>query len=150
MLTNLENTEVYNIICDSIGIEPKPNNGTLRLPLKPIGLHSDESSADDTPADFAPDQASPKAPSTSKAANSSGTSGAPQSDDPTNDEVTIIEEDKATGQLKESKVDMNKFWEYVKSKMAAAQAWAKQLLGSLKGNDKNDNDPSNTLVKATF
>ena len=37
-----ENTEVYNIVCDSLGIEPKPNNGTFRLPLKPIGLHSDK------------------------------------------------------------------------------------------------------------
>ncbi|CAM1501806.1 Fc.00g037900.m01.CDS01 [Cosmosporella sp. VM-42] len=35
-----QNIEVYNILCDSLGIEPKPNNGTLRLPLKPIGLHN--------------------------------------------------------------------------------------------------------------
>lgn len=41
-LENFQNTEVYNIVCDSLGIEPKPNNGTLRLPLKPIGLHSDK------------------------------------------------------------------------------------------------------------
>ena len=38
-----QNTEVYNIICDSIGIQPKPNNGTLRLPFKTQGLHHDES-----------------------------------------------------------------------------------------------------------
>ena len=37
-----QNTEVYNILCDSLGIEPKANNGTLRLPLKPEGLHSDK------------------------------------------------------------------------------------------------------------
>ena len=37
----LENIEVYNIICDSLGIDPLPNNGTMRLPLKPVGLHSD-------------------------------------------------------------------------------------------------------------
>ena len=36
-----QNTEVYNIVCDSIGIAPRPNNGTLRLPLKPVGLHAD-------------------------------------------------------------------------------------------------------------
>lgn len=38
-------------MCDSIGIEPKPNNGTFRLPLKPIGLHSEEhtSTEDDLP-----------------------------------------------------------------------------------------------------
>ncbi|KAL8916375.1 MAG: hypothetical protein Q9172_006332 [Xanthocarpia lactea] len=36
-----QNTEVYNIICDSLSVAPKPNNGTLRLPLRPVGLHSD-------------------------------------------------------------------------------------------------------------
>ncbi|KAJ8112368.1 hypothetical protein OPT61_g5245 [Boeremia exigua] len=41
-----QNIELYNIICDSIGMSPAPNNGTLRLPLKPVGLHSDD---DDTP-----------------------------------------------------------------------------------------------------
>lgn len=34
-----QNIEVYNLVCDSIGVVPKPNNGTLRLPLKPVGLH---------------------------------------------------------------------------------------------------------------
>jgi hypothetical protein len=33
---------VYNIICDSLCLTPNPNNGTLRLPLKPVGLHSPE------------------------------------------------------------------------------------------------------------
>ncbi|KAI4129765.1 MAG: hypothetical protein LQ338_002075 [Usnochroma carphineum] len=36
-----QNTEVYNIICDSLSVDPRPNNGTLRLPLRPAGLHSD-------------------------------------------------------------------------------------------------------------
>ncbi|KAF2675277.1 Phosphodiest-domain-containing protein [Microthyrium microscopicum] len=35
------NINVYNIVCDSIGLKPVPNNGTVRLPLKPLGLHSD-------------------------------------------------------------------------------------------------------------
>ncbi|KAJ8121522.1 hypothetical protein O1611_g10082 [Lasiodiplodia mahajangana] len=38
-----QNINVYNILCDSIGMDPMPNNGTLRLPLKVVGLHSDES-----------------------------------------------------------------------------------------------------------
>lgn len=47
------NIDVYNIVCDSIGIEPVPNNGTLRLPLKPIGLHSDSGAPVlDTPQDL--------------------------------------------------------------------------------------------------
>ncbi|RDW74589.1 alkaline phosphatase family protein [Aspergillus mulundensis] len=37
-----QNINVYNILCDSLGIKPHPNNGTLRLPLQPSGLHSDE------------------------------------------------------------------------------------------------------------
>ncbi|KAJ5157697.1 pyrophosphatase/phosphodiesterase [Penicillium canariense] len=41
-LEAFQNIEVYNILCDSLGIDPLPNNGTLRLPLKPVGLHSDE------------------------------------------------------------------------------------------------------------
>jgi hypothetical protein len=40
------------MLCDSVGITPAPNNGTLRLPLKPIGLHDDSSTnALDTPPD---------------------------------------------------------------------------------------------------
>lgn len=37
-----QNTEVYNILCDTIGVEPKANNGTLRLPLKPNGVHNED------------------------------------------------------------------------------------------------------------
>ncbi|KAF2806616.1 Phosphodiest-domain-containing protein [Mytilinidion resinicola] len=51
-LEPFQNIELYNIVCDSIGIEPKPNNGTMRLPLKPAGLHSDPSTPEnETPAD---------------------------------------------------------------------------------------------------
>lgn len=43
---------MYNILCDSLGIDPLPNNGTLRLPFKPAGLHSDENApAVEQPAD---------------------------------------------------------------------------------------------------
>jgi hypothetical protein len=40
------------MLCDSVGITPVPNNGTLRLPLKTIGLHDDASTSElDPPAD---------------------------------------------------------------------------------------------------
>ncbi|OJJ46181.1 hypothetical protein ASPZODRAFT_133185 [Penicilliopsis zonata CBS 506.65] len=49
-LEPFQNIHVYNILCDSLGINPSPNNGTLRLPLKVVGLHSDEGApAPDTP-----------------------------------------------------------------------------------------------------
>lgn len=40
-LEPFQNIEVYNMLCDSVGIRPAPNNGTLRLPLTPVGLHGD-------------------------------------------------------------------------------------------------------------
>lgn len=40
------------MVCDSVGIDPVPNNGTLRLPLTTIGLHDDPGAVGlDTPAD---------------------------------------------------------------------------------------------------
>jgi len=64
-----QNLEVYNIVCDSLGLVPEPNSGTLRLPLKPVGLHSDEAapsleSPSDPPEETKTDM-SPASPSTS-------------------------------------------------------------------------------------
>ncbi|KXT12754.1 hypothetical protein AC579_679 [Pseudocercospora musae] len=41
-LKPFQNTEVYNILCDSLGLEPRPNNGTIRLPFQTDGLHDFE------------------------------------------------------------------------------------------------------------
>ncbi|KAJ5781264.1 Type I phosphodiesterase/nucleotide pyrophosphatase/phosphate transferase [Penicillium paradoxum] len=98
-----QNTEVYNIVCDSLGVNPLPSNGTLRLPLKPVGLHSDKNTPVlDTPPDpptqtsatAGPLQQVPK-PTTSatKAApppvpesTTSATEPAPTTDDQSDDE----------------------------------------------------------------
>lgn len=40
LLKPFQNTEVYNIVCDSLGINPVLNNGSLRLPLKPQAKHN--------------------------------------------------------------------------------------------------------------
>jgi len=49
------NMEVYNIICDSLGIDPSPNSGQIRLPFKPVGLHSDDEAPQlETPDDLPP------------------------------------------------------------------------------------------------
>ncbi|KAG6006437.1 hypothetical protein E4U21_007055 [Claviceps maximensis] len=42
MIEPFQNINVYNILCDTLGITPRPNNGTLRLPFRPIGTHSPE------------------------------------------------------------------------------------------------------------
>ncbi|KAK1492235.1 type I phosphodiesterase/nucleotide pyrophosphatase [Colletotrichum tamarilloi] len=44
-IDNFQNINVYNILCDSVGLIPEPNNGTLRLPLTTMGTHKSE----DTP-----------------------------------------------------------------------------------------------------
>lgn len=52
-----QNTEVYNIICDSLGLEPAANNGTIRLPFKTSGKHDQEVQMevpDDPPTSAAP------------------------------------------------------------------------------------------------
>merc|ERR1712000_302018 len=56
-----QNIEVYNMLCDSVGIQPKPNNGTLRLPLKPVGTHKPE----DTPE--VPEDPVPQTPTAAEA-----------------------------------------------------------------------------------
>ncbi|KAK6859873.1 pyrophosphatase/phosphodiesterase [Apiospora arundinis] len=83
-----QNIEVYNMLCDSVGMEPKPNNGTLRLPLKPIGLHDPESAIEEpadpetssTPAAASAATASPS--STEKAATTTTTAQTPASTPP--------------------------------------------------------------------
>lgn len=62
-------------MCDALGIEPKPNNGTLRLPLKPIGLHSDKPTSSeedhpDLPAKTSHTEISPTGASESKSTDS--------------------------------------------------------------------------------
>jgi len=45
-LEPFQNTEVYNIVCDSLSLNPVSNNGTLRLPLSIIGLHDFDAPVD--------------------------------------------------------------------------------------------------------
>ncbi|SMR42653.1 unnamed protein product [Zymoseptoria tritici ST99CH_1A5] len=41
LVAPFQNTEVYGIVCDSLGIRTRPNNGTIRLPFEAIGQHSE-------------------------------------------------------------------------------------------------------------
>lgn len=65
---NFQNTEVYNVVCDSLGIEPLPNNGTLRLPLTTAGVHGDDSdpvASEDSISDAPENTEAPQSPSPS-------------------------------------------------------------------------------------
>jgi len=42
-----QNIEVYNIICDSLNIVPKPNNGTIRLPFNVVGVHTPDTALEE-------------------------------------------------------------------------------------------------------
>ncbi|KAL5629210.1 hypothetical protein BROUX41_001817 [Berkeleyomyces rouxiae] len=41
-----QNTEVYNMVCRSVGLMPMPNNSTLQFPLQVLGTHAPENFAD--------------------------------------------------------------------------------------------------------
>lgn len=116
----VENTEVYNIICDSLYIVPRPNNGTLHLPLKPIGLHSeDPNPADDVPVDFSTD-AENKSSLTAPAPLLTSISADESSAAPTSSVISNGEEADEDSEDKE----LSEWWAYVISKIEAAKAWA--------------------------
>ncbi|KAJ5937520.1 pyrophosphatase/phosphodiesterase [Penicillium verhagenii] len=117
-LDAFQNIEVYNIVCDSLGIEPLPNNGTLRLPLHPIGLHSDENALPvERPSD-PPEAASPTVILPEPMS--------PESDAP-------IEAPPATGI---SSHDENKgsWWGSLVGKLEEWKEWAGELISAEKDN----------------
>ena len=124
-----ENTEVYNIICDSIGIEPKPNNGTLRLPLKPIGLHSDEGYSEKPPmvVDF-------DGPETT------GSNSAEFNQGDLDSEVVDADTSTTESNEEESEEALDSFWSYMKAKMKAAMEWAHGVVQSIKGSGEGDGE----------
>ncbi|OHF03537.1 type I phosphodiesterase/nucleotide pyrophosphatase [Colletotrichum orchidophilum] len=78
-IDNFQNINVYNILCDSVGLIPEPNNGTLRLPLTTLGTHKSE----DTPPE--PEDPVPPYNTTQVPASPS----APPAEQPTNTDKAI-------------------------------------------------------------
>ncbi|KAI4140462.1 MAG: hypothetical protein LQ341_003835 [Variospora aurantia] len=117
-----QNIEVYNIVCDSLGIEPKPNNGTLRLPLKTIGVHSDPPAAvHDVPEDLPSDA---DMASTTPPSNISQKIGLPTSTAGVKQGTDDIENDTD---------DESSFWGIIRIKFEAAKAWADDVVNKLGG-----------------
>ncbi|KAF4537122.1 Type I phosphodiesterase/nucleotide pyrophosphatase/phosphate transferase [Lasiodiplodia theobromae] len=153
-LEPFQNIQLYNIICDSLGIEPAPNNGTLRLPLKPVGLHSDvepEESPADPPAPAAETttlaghvlSSTPSAPSSSPsataaqssvaAAASSAAAATTTAPAPSNEETSEGGDDEGKsdgddGEGKkgdeEEKEEKMSWWEWFTDKVNSAKGWA--------------------------
>ena len=126
-----QNIEVYNIVCDSLGIEPKPNNGTLRLPLKPVGTHGDD---DDKESDGKEDDIV-DLPSDDAADSSVKTDQPPPSPESSNEEVDSdidqVEEQKPKSTLK-------KVWDAAKGKFDQVKSWVSGLFSSGSKEEPND------------
>jgi predicted AlkP superfamily pyrophosphatase or phosphodiesterase len=132
-----QNTEVYNIIADSLGVDPQPNNGTLRLPLKPIGTH------DKSPgkADGEESQDLDPYPVTSLTTSISATSTSPSTQTSSSfNEPLPSESNNHTGQDKDSKPHnggglLGSLLDGLKD----AKNWFEHLWGKVKGTLKGDN-----------
>lgn len=137
-----QNIEVYNLVCDSVGIEPKPNNGTLRLPLQPIGLHDSmppKEIPEDMPEDNVSSDGSDESIPTSYTSTSIGasskvvetTSSLTQASRPTiatTDAAIptrpVIHDDMSQEDEDQNGKDTNLWWDWVKEKLDGAKDWA--------------------------
>ncbi|KAG9954801.1 Phosphodiest-domain-containing protein, partial [Aureobasidium melanogenum] len=141
-----QNIEVYNLVCDSVGISPKPNNGTLRLPLKPVGLHDSmppQEIPEDLPEDVVSSGGSDELTSASQASTASiaaspeiaeTTSTPTQASRPTiatTDAATptrpVIHDDVSQEDEDQNGKDTNLWWDWVKGKLDGAKDWATGL-----------------------
>ena len=116
-LDNFQNIDVYNIVCDSLGIEPKPNNGTLRLPLKPVGLHGDSGG-------------------TKKVDDVADPSEKPSDEPPEDTEADKGEtEDDEEDDDDDGRSKVKKIWDFIADKYDDAKEWIK---GIFNGGSRDD------------
>lgn len=123
------------MLCGSLGITPAPNNGTLHLPLKPLGIHAPgdfEEPVDDpalSDAETATKGAGqsigvdPVSVIRSTAAADDGPPTSASSSEPTEAGETDEDEDDDGSALENAKSTMKGFWDWVKEK--AGNAWGK-------------------------
>ena len=123
-----ENTNVYNILCDSLGIEPRPNNGTLRFPLQPVGLHSDE----DVPVVEYPQDPVPI--SSAVPATSAVSTPTPAPVDPVDDTPDTSEEDPQESDTdNEDAHEQGSLWDFIWGTVSDIKDAAVGLIGGIFG-----------------
>lgn len=150
-----QNIEVYNIICDSLGIKPHPNNGTLRLPLTTIGLHSDEDAPLlDTPHDPEPtgtggnseirpghaEHPDQDTPADSESPATDHTSGGASDEEPADGDGDDAGGDGQTGSDADEDDTKKSWWDFVHDQLEEAKEWAKGIIEALKGNKHDEQD----------
>jgi Type I phosphodiesterase / nucleotide pyrophosphatase len=133
-----QNIEVYNIVCDTLGIKPHPNNGTLRLPLQTVGFHDDDDApvleTPDDPVQEAPPageikpghmerpgQGPPSRPGAGQDATEADDSPQQQSDKNPDHEIDVGKDDAKLS-----------WWDVVHDRIEKAKEWAKKIIEKLK------------------
>jgi predicted AlkP superfamily pyrophosphatase or phosphodiesterase len=140
-----QNTEVYNIVCDSLGIRPHPNNGTLRLPLILEGLHDDEDAPDLEPPQDPPQEARPgneikpghmerpnQGPPVKPGANADNTNA-----DDDNIKADDAPENQPEEADKQNEGNASNWWDAVHDQLEKAKEWAKNVIEKFKGHGKD-------------
>ncbi|KAF7716608.1 Uncharacterized protein PECH_004419 [Penicillium ucsense] len=114
-----QNIEVYNIICDSLGVNPLPNNGTLRLPLKPVGLHSDSHTPPPAMPSDPPASTQPTITTTVTTATAAFPEPTPAATDaPASTDSGSVED------------EISSWWEKVTDKLGDLKEWAEELFSA--------------------
>lgn len=144
-----QNIEVYNIVCDSLGIEPHSNNGTWRLPLTIQGLHSDFDEDQRQPEDPPPfsTTSSVQFVSADSQTMSVASTVAPGLETtisvvPTSTTIADVApaptpDASVENETKES--TKNAWLKYLREQLQKAKDWAKQFLDSVKNNHPDTN-----------
>lgn len=136
-----QNIEVYNIVCDSLGITPHPNNGTLRLPFKTVGLHSDpDALALDTPHD--PD-AEPDIKTKPEDIDHDDLGAPPgfQDNKDYEDGSANDEQDEADQEIPAKSAAG--WWDFAHNQIEKAKEWAKEIVDAIKNNKKPSKENRN-------
>lgn len=126
-----QNIEVYNILCDSLGLIPHSSNGTIRLPLKTEGLHSEPDSLDMT--DTNPDTTENSTGEDNETASSSEIDVPENTDAAPSTEETVTDND-----------SKQSWWSYLHEQLEKAKDWAKQIIDSVKNNKATTNESAVT------
>ena len=127
------NIEVYNMLCDSLGIEPVKGNGTLHLPLQVMGQH-DFDAEGEVPADppVLDGGASPfLGPNVDAAALADVPMVTPAADTTSAVKKPVIHDEPAADEDEDQDMDttITRWWGWLREKVDDLKGWATTLAG---------------------